>query len=58
VPAEGVLFNSEEFGLMEKLVGNAGKEVAHSHARFKDAPPANPRRFAATHIWSTTSMAV
>ena len=23
---------------MEKLVGNAGKKVAHSHARFEDAP--------------------
>jgi len=37
-PAEGILLDSEEFGLMEKLVGNAGKEVAHSHARFEDAP--------------------
>ena len=23
---------------MEKLIGNAGKEVANSHARFEDAP--------------------
>jgi len=37
-PAEGILLDPEEFGLMKKLVGNAGKEVADSHARFEDAP--------------------
>jgi hypothetical protein len=37
-PAEGVLLDPKEFGLMEKLVGNAGEEVADSHARFEDAP--------------------
>jgi len=36
--AEGILFDPEEFGLMEKLIGNARKEVADSHARFEDAP--------------------
>ena len=41
-PAEWVLFDPEEFGLMKKLVGNAGKEVANSHARFEDASAGEP----------------
>jgi hypothetical protein len=35
---EFLRFDPEEFGLMEKLIGNARKEVADSHARFEDAP--------------------